>query len=140
MDQQRVDNIVSHLNFLIEEINHIKTLLTVEDGIHIYVIHEDAFTSIEIWDSECNEPRIVFHDNEKTPKDKLNRELEFALNQLGMRAHKKKIFWTSDFPWEELREGFKKLDEIYNIIKRDISDDVRKQIKGRINALYSMPK
>lgn len=138
MNEQKRQDIVSHIDYLISELNHLKFKIKLEDGIHIYVLHQDDFTAIEIWDSDCLERRIVYQSNEKTPDEKLIPHLEFALNQLGIRAFKKQIFWESDFDWSKLRENFRKLDEVYKIQKSELSSTLKEEIKERLNALYSM--
>jgi hypothetical protein len=140
MNQQKLEDVVSHINFLIAELNHLRNKILIEDGIHFYVLHENSYTSVEVWDSELLEPRIIFNAEGEVKDEDLIPHLLTALNTLSIRAFKKQIFWESDFEWSKLPENFKKLDEVYRIEKRELSSSIKEEIKERLHALYTMPE
>ena len=61
-----------------------------------------------------------------------------ALNTLNLSAYRKQIYWNSDIPRDDLPENFRKLDQVYRIEKRELSDALRAEVKGRLNALYNL--
>lgn len=144
MADQKVQDIVSHIDYIIAELKHLRSKVTLEDGIHFNVLIKEpkgdgedlGMFAIELWDSELLEPRILSYYPEHKKFDDRNKECMLALNQLGLRAFKKQIYWNSDHDWEDLPENFRKLDQVYKIEKRKLSDTVRNELKGRINALY----
>jgi hypothetical protein len=120
------------------ELKHLRTKITLDDGIHFNVILEDNVFIIELWDTDLLEPRILSYTNGSVEKAQTVREAQSALNQLGIRAFKKQIYWNSDLPWEDLTENFQKLDQVYKIEKRVLDIGLRQDIKERVNALYSL--
>lgn len=144
MDKQKLEDIVSHIDYLISELKHLKSKIALEDGIHFNVICEIVnennlgMFAIELWDTELLEPRILCYYPEHKNFDDRNKECMKALNMLGIRAFKKQIYWNSDHPWDDLPENFRKLDMVYKIEKRELSSNLREEVKGRINALYSL--
>jgi hypothetical protein len=133
MIERRYQEIVSHINYLILELESLKSKILLEEGIHFNVISDEDFI-IELWDTEILEPRILTYTPNQNPLgDKVNHIAECvnALNTLGIRAFKKQIYWNSDIPWEDLPENFRKLDQVYNITKRQITDTLRDIVRER---------
>lgn len=139
MTEQKLQDIVSHIDYLVSELIHLKSKLTLEEGLHLNVIDDDIF-AIELWDTDLLEPRMLTNcpkglDSEESKVFNCER----ALNQiLTPRAFKKTIYWNSDVPWNNLTEHFQKLDKVFKFEKRELSDELRNVVKGRINALYSL--
>lgn len=145
---QNKEEIVSHINFIISELLHLKKKLTIEPGIHFNVITGpfNVMTGpywiiIEQWDTELSEPRLL-SCIDKIQKEDLEKvfiqESMKALNTLGARAYKKQIYWNSDFPWDKLPENFRKLNMIYKIEENLVSDELRHEVMGRVHDLYNM--
>jgi len=143
MEKQKLDDIVSHIDYLISELNHLRSKVALEDGLHLNIISDEMF-AIELWDTDLLEPRIISYYETQTPTGKeINhiKECQRALDMmLTPRAHKKTIYWNSDIPWEDLTENYQKLDQVFKFEKRELSDSLRSTVKGRINALYHQPK
>lgn len=140
MTEQKLQDIVSHIDYLVSELIHLRSKLTLEDGLHINIISDEIF-AIELWDTDLLEPRMLsYHSENKTDEGHdYIKDCEKALNQiLTPRAHKKTIYWNSDIPWDNLTEHFQKLDQVFKFEKRELSDELRTVVKGRINALYSV--
>jgi hypothetical protein len=138
MNHQKIEDLVSHIDYIMSELKHLRTKMTLDDGIHFNVILEDNVFIIELWDTDLLEPRILAYTNGSVEKAQTIREAQSALNQLGIRAFKKQIYWNSDLPWEDLTENFQKLDQVYKIEKRVLDIGLRQDIKERVNALYSL--
>jgi hypothetical protein len=138
INEQKIQNIVSHIDYLISELNHLKSKITIKDGIHFNVMEEPKQFVIEQWDSDLLEPRILTYRTDEISTEDVMKECTKALNTLGIRAFKKQIYWNSDIDWDKLPENFRKLDKVYNINKTELSSILRNEIKGRINALYSV--
>jgi hypothetical protein len=138
MVEEKYQDIVSHIDFLISELKHLRSKISLEDGIHFNVIDEEKLFIIELWDSEVLEPRILSYFNDAIDEDLKKKECQKALNNLGLRAWKKQIYWNSDILWDDLSENFKKLDEIYKIQKRKLTNNSKEAIKERVNALYNL--
>jgi hypothetical protein len=140
INEQKTQDIVSHIDYLISELQHLKTKIAIKDGIHFNVMEEPKQFVIEQWDSELLEPRILTYRTDEISTEDVMRECTKALNTLSIRAFKKQIYWNSDIDWDKLPENFRKLDEVYKINKTELSPVLRDEIKRRINALYSMSK
>lgn len=138
MIEEKHQDIVSHIDFLISELKQLKSKISLESGIHFNVIDENKLFIIEIWDSEVSEPRVLSYFNDTIEEELKKKECQKALNNLGLRAWKKQIYWNSDIPWENLSENFRKLDEVYKIQKRKLTNSLRDTIKERVNALYNL--
>lgn len=140
MNQQKLDDIVSHIDYLMSELKHLRSKLTIEDGIHFNIIDEENLFAIEQWDSEVLEPRVLAYFPDRLKIEDAIKHATKALNTLGIRAYKKQIYWNSDIEWKHLPENFRKLDMVYNVEKRDLSDTLRNEMKERLNALYCLPE
>lgn len=135
------EQIVSHIDFLISELKHLKQKMTIEEGIHFNVLLTSDSICIEQWDTDADEPRLLSYITkikEEDYKNVINQEAMKALNTLGIRAHKKQIYWNSDLSWNDLPENFKKLNMIYKIKEDMVSSELRMELLERINALYNM--
>ena len=143
MIDKKSQDIVSHIDYLISELKHLKSKLTLEEGLHLSIISDEIF-AIESWDSELLEPRILcYYPNPEEVKGfNYVKEIEKALNIITMspRTFKKTIYWNSDISWDNLTEHFQKLDQVFKFEKRKLSDDLRTIVKGRINALYNLQR
>lgn len=133
MIENRYQEIVSHINYLILELESLKSKILLEEGIHFNVISDNDFI-IELWDTEILESRVLSYYLNQNPLGKnINHTTECvkALNNLSIRAFKKQIYWNSDIPWEDLPENFRKLDQVYNITKRQMTNTLREVVKER---------
>lgn len=141
MVDQKLNDIVSHIDYLISELMHLRSKVAIEDGIHINIVDDEGMFAIEMWDTDQVEPRALSYTNKNDSEiddERKIKECMVALNALPFRAHKKQIYWNSDISWDKLPENFEKLDQIYKIAKRDLSDNTREELKRRMNALYSV--
>lgn len=137
MNQQKIEDAVSHIDYLISELKHLKSKLTIEEGLHFNVyLSQDMFV-IEQWDSDLLEPRILCNKKSVSEEEAVKECLK-ALNTLGIRAYKKQIYWNSDVAWDVLPENFRKLDMVYRIEKRKLTLDSKQDIRERLNALYNV--
>jgi hypothetical protein len=140
MTEQKIQDIVSHIDYLISELKHLKSKLVLEDGLHLNIINDGEFI-IESWDTDLLEPRILCYYPKGVEKEKRQGKCHMALDQiLTPRAHKRTIYWNSDIPWEDLGEHYQKLDQVFKFEKRELSSELREIVKGRIHALYSVPE
>lgn len=138
MNEQKLQDIVSHLDYILSEINFLKSKLTTEDGLHLNIINEPELFAIELWDSELLQPRMLSYFPRNTEVD-IQKECHKALDIiLTPRAARKTIFWNSEVSWEKLGEHYQKLDQVFKFEKRELSNDLREVVKGRIHALYTM--
>ena len=72
MNQQKIEDIVSHIDYLISELKHLRSKIAIEDGIHFNVISDEMF-AIEIWDTDKLEPRIIsFMKNQSPTGENIN--------------------------------------------------------------------
>jgi hypothetical protein len=138
MIEKKYQDIVSHIDYLISELKHLKTKISLEDGIHFNVINGIDLFAIELWDTELLEPRVLSYYKRALSIDEAREEACKALNTLGIRAYKKQIYWNSELEWELLPENFRKLDQVYKIEERTLSESLREEVLRRINALYNM--
>lgn len=141
MNEQKLQDIVSHIDYLVAELKHLKSKLTLEEGLHLNVISDSEYFAIELWDAELLEPRMLCHtfrldiNDDKYMIKQCQRALDIILTP---RTHKKIIYWNSDVEWDALSENYQKLDQVFKFKKRKLSDDLRQVVKGRIDALYCM--
>lgn len=138
MIDQKYQDIVSHIDYLISELHHLKSKITLEDGIHLNLISEDNLFIIEQWDSDLLEPRILSYFLKTTPEF-IEKEIMKAIDITTMspRTYKRNIYWNSDIPWDTIPENYRKLDGIYKIEKRELNKSLRETVKERVNALYN---
>lgn len=137
MNQQKIEDAVSHIDYLISELKHLKSKLTIEEGLHFNVLLSQDMFVIEQWDSDLLEPRILCNKKSVSEEEAVKECLK-ALNTLGIRAYKKQIYWNSDVAWDVLPENFRKLDMVYRIEKRKLTLDSKQDIRERLNALYNV--
>jgi hypothetical protein len=139
MNQQKLEDIVSHIDYLVSELKHLKSKITMEDGLHFNVISNGEIFAIELWDTELLEPRILSYKPASMPRD-LIKECQKALDSIACspRAMRKQLYWNSDISWDELPELYRKLDQVYKIEKRELSEHLRDEVTGRVNALYNV--
>lgn len=137
MNQQKIEDAVSHIDYLISELKHLKSKLTIEEGLHFNVFESQDLFVIEQWDSDLLEPRILCSKKSVSEEEAITECMK-ALNTLGIRAYKKQIYWNSDVAWERLPENFRKLDMVFRIEKRKLTLDSKQDIRERINALYNV--
>lgn len=133
MIENRYQEIVSHINYLILELESLKNKILLEEGIHFNVVSDEDFI-IELWDTEILDSRVLsYFLNQDSLGKNINHTTECikALNNLSIRAFKKQIYWNSDIPWEDLPENFRKLDQVYNITKRQMTNTLRQVVKER---------
>ena len=138
MIEKKYQDIVSHIDYLISELKHLRTKISLEDGIHFNVINSTDLFAIELWDTELLEPRMLSYYKRALTIDEARKEACKALNTLSIRAYKKQIYWNSELGWELLPENFRKLDQVYKIEERTLSESLREEVLRRINALYNM--
>jgi hypothetical protein len=140
MNQQKLENIVSHIDYLISELKHVKSKLTQDEGLHLNVISDEIF-AIELWDTDLLEPRMLCYKPEPKAIENFDyiKECQKALDTiLTPRAYSKTIYWNSDIPWESLTEHYQKLDQLFKFEKRELDDNLKSVVKGRIDALYNL--
>lgn len=138
---QNKEEIVSHIDFIVSELLHLKQKLTIEPGIHFNVITGPYWIVIEQWDTDMSEPRLLSCIDKIKEEDREKvfiQELMKALNTLGARAYRKKIYWKSDYAWDKLPENFRKLNMIYSIEEHIVSTELRNEVMGRVHDLYNM--
>ena len=143
MNEQKLQDIVSHIDYLVAELKHLRSKLTLEEGLHLNVILDSKYFAIELWDTELLEPRMLCYliPSDVSGGKDVVKQCERALDIiLTPRAYKKTIYWNSDIEWHALSENYQKLDQVFKFEKRKLSDDLREVVKGRIDALYCMPE
>jgi hypothetical protein len=133
---------LSKLNSLINELESVvsefRKLTLSSEKIQIATVWQEDITYVHYWDPRNPEPRVFASVPFQLEEEKLSKILCSVLNLLTPTAHRLGVEWVGDFSWESLPENFEKLEQVFNIEHKELTEDQREYIRGTQYALYNL--
>lgn len=128
----------SYVQEIEEILSKIKALTIASDKVQIATVRDEKMSYLHYWDPRNEEPRVLCSVPFELELKKFVAVAQTALNKLSPFAAQVGVQWIGDLDWKELPEGFQKLDQIFSIEKKELSEEQKEYIRGTQYALYNL--